>query len=140
MAANFKETAMNTVIIERKRLQATLSANLEIHKKEFEEAIAGFREKRMELYRELRDVTDASIEGTSSASRKKVSDAFYTLNQLERPVNNSNSYEQAIVVMEWETRDEIELSIHEFEAYVRDNWNWTASFKNAHANYSSPVR
>jgi hypothetical protein len=57
--------------------------------------------------------------------------------RLERPVNNSDSYEQAIKLMEWETRDKIELSINDFECYVQDNWNWSRSFKTAHANYSS---
>lgn len=128
---------MNTVTVEVKRLQATLSDNLETHKKEFEEAIVGFRKERMKLYHKLRDVTISVIEGASSESRKKVSDAFVTLNKLERPVDNSNSYEQAIALMEWETRVEIELSVHDFECYVRDNWKWTRNFKTIAANYSS---
>lgn len=139
MAANFKETAVKTVNVEVKRLQEKLSSNLDIHKKEFEEAIAGFREKRLELCRSLRDVTQAAVEKNTTETREDVVDAFYKFNRLERPQDHSNSYEQAIALMEWETKAVIELSINDFECYVGNNWTWQASFKTAHKNYSSPV-
>jgi hypothetical protein len=140
MAANIKETAVKTVNVEVKRLQDKLNDNLKIHKTEFEEAISGFREKRLELCRALRDVTQAAVEKDTTQTREDVVDAFYKFNRLERPLDHSNSYEQAIALMEWETKDVIELSINDFECYVGNNWKWQATFKNAHANYSSPTQ
>ena len=31
--------------------------------------------------------------------------------------------------MEWETRDELELSVNDFECYVCDNWDWSDTFR-----------
>jgi hypothetical protein len=38
--------------------------------------------------------------------------------------------------MEWEERDTVELSVNDFECYVRDNWSWQRSFKMSVSNYS----
>lgn len=140
MASNLKETAVKTVIVERKRLQATLSENLEIHKKEFAEAMGGFESARLDLVFKIKEQATLAAEANNSANRKKIHEAYSEFSLLERPVDNSNSYVQAIALMEWETRDKIELSINDFEAYVQDNWTWSKSFKHAHSNYSSPSR
>jgi hypothetical protein len=140
MASNLKETAVKTVNVEVNRLQEKLKENLETHKKEFEEAISGYREKRLELCRALRDTTQVAVEKDTTFTREAVVEAFHKYNRLERPQDHSNSYEQAIALMEWETKDVIELSINDFECYVGNNWQWQVSFKNAHKNYSSPMR
>lgn len=134
------DSAVKTILIERSRLQATLSTNLETHKKEYAEARRGYEEKRLEL---LRKHAEAALfaskrENQTEAARKAVHESYNEFSRLEKPHDHSNDYEQAIALMEWETRKEIEISIPDFERFVRDNWNWKAQFKNAHMSYTTP--
>jgi len=132
---NFRETAVKTVLVDVQELQGTLAANLETHKKEFREAWLGYEDARKHAIAKIAEVAtdcDHTIEG-----RKKIHDAYAALSRLDKPQDHSKDYEQAIKVMRWERRKEIELSINDFECYVEDNWGWTGSFKMSHSNYSS---
>lgn len=132
------DSAVKTILIERSRLQATLTANLEIHKREYAEAKAGYEEKRLELIRALAEhaLHCSKKENNTEKSRKAVHVAYEAFSRLEKPQDHSNDYEQAIALMEWETRDKVEISISDFERFVRDNWTWRAQFKLAHSNYT----
>ena len=134
MLSTFKETAVQTIKVEVRRLQETLAENLEIHKKEFEEAWAGYEDARRQAIIHLGNVSGACSH--TSDDRAKIHHAYRKFTGLDRPQDHSQSYEQAIVAMEWETRKEIDLSINDFECYVRDNWKWKESFKTSHSNYS----
>jgi hypothetical protein len=136
MASNFRETAVKTVVVDRSRLASTLANNLETHQREYLEARSGYESKRLELIRKLSDVSLAAYKNNTEATRKAVHEAYNEFAQLEKPVDHSDEYKQAIRLMEWETRDKIELSINDFECYVEDNWQWKHQFKAAHANYS----
>jgi hypothetical protein len=135
---NSSDSGVKTILIERSRLQATLSANLEIHKKEYAEAKAGYEEKRLELIRRLADVATHCCAKNTEANRKGIHESYNEFARLEKPQDHSSEYEQAIALMEWETRDKVDISINDFERFVRDNWSWKSQFKNAHSNYTTP--
>ena len=139
MASNLKETAVKTVIVMRARLAETLQKNLATHKKEYAEAMDGYRAQRLELLQGVRDAASTACESNTKDNRQELEDAYYAYSRLDIPKNHAHSYEQAIALMEWETRDEIELSINDFECYVQDNWNWKRAFKASHANYSASL-
>lgn len=134
------DSAVKIILIERSRLQGTLTANLEIHKKEYAEARLGYESKRLELIRTLAEQTlfASKRENQTDEARKAVHEAYAEFSRLEKPQDHSNDYEQAIALMEWETRDKVEVSISDFERFVRDNWGWKGQFKLAHTNYTTP--
>jgi hypothetical protein len=134
------DSAVKTILIERSRLRATLSANLEIHKKEYAEAKAGYEEKRLDLIRKLAEAAlhCSKKPNNTDENRKAVHESYNEFARLEKPQNHSNEYEQAIALMEWETREKIDISISDFERFVRDDWAWKNSFKNAHLSYTTP--
>lgn len=136
MASNFQETAVKTVIVERKRLASTLASNLETHQREFAEARRGYESTRIDLIRKLKDVAVVASSADTESNRKALHEAYGAFSNLEKPVDHSNEYKQAIQVMEWETRDKVELSINDFECYVQDSWNWKRQFKMVHDSYS----
>jgi hypothetical protein len=137
---NHHESAVKTINVERARLQATLATNLEIHKKEYAEARAGYEEKRLELLRTLAEATlfASKRENQTEEARKAVHVAYDAFRNLDRPQDHSNEYEQAIALMEWETREKIDISISDFEKFVRDNWHWKGQFKLQHSSYTTP--
>lgn len=132
------DSAVKTINVERSRLLATLTANLVTHRKEYLEARSGFETKRLELLRALATVTQAAVEINTEENRRAVHDAFLAYEHLEKPVDHSNEYEQAIALMQWETRDKIDISVSDFERFVRDNWNWKNKFKLVHSSYTTP--
>ena len=137
MAANAGATAVKTLQVNKSRLQETLSSNLEKHKKEFAEARRGYEAARLDLMRKLGEAVAICRSENTSEHRKAIYESYQEFARLDTPQNHSESYVQAIALMEWEERDSIELSINDFESYVRDNWNWSGSFKTAYTNYSA---
>ena len=137
MASNFKETAVKTVRVKTAQLKETLRSNLEKHRREYNEAREGWIAERKEAMATLSAATAACAKESTKKTREEVRDTFHAWNNLAAPRDHSGDYEQAIALMEWETRDEIDLSINDFECYVRDNWNWQREFKMSHANYSN---
>ena len=136
MVANRAETAIRTVKVKKARLMETLRSNLEIHRKEYKEARAGFEEARRHAYSELSKASQHASDADSEKARQDAAQSWNNVMRLDDPKDHSESYEQAIALMEWETRDEIELSINDFESYVRDRWDWQHHFKMSHANYA----
>lgn len=47
---------------------------------------------------------------------------------LDAPRTHENEYEQAIQMLEWEKRPNIELTAGEFRNFVMDEWDWKQKF------------
>ena len=137
MVSNYKETAVKTVNVDVGRLKVTLQKNLETHKKEYKEAMEGYRDARQNAIQRVAEAATAAVANNTQETRKALHEAYSAFSRLERPQDHSSSYEQAIALMDWETNKTIELSINDFECYVRDSWDWQRSFKNIYANYSA---
>tara|TARA_R110002072_G_scaffold51190_1_gene137051 strand:+ start:471 stop:806 length:336 start_codon:yes stop_codon:yes gene_type:complete len=101
---------------EKARLLETLRTNLETHVSAYRDAMRGYRAA---MIVELEKLLAAAQAGRNVDHEL----------DLERPSDHSDSYEQAILLMEWETRDELELSVNDFECYVCDNWDWSDTFR-----------
>lgn len=136
MAGNFNDTAVKTVNVEVRRLAKTLTENLETHQREYAEARRGFESTRTDLIRKIQVAASTAAGADTEPNRKALHEAYNAFSHLEKPVDHSNEYKQAIRIMEWETREKIDLSINDFECYVEDNWNWKNQFKNSHTNYT----
>ena len=46
--------------------------------------------------------------------------------RLPEPVDYTGSYDTALAMLEWEVEDTVQLSQHDFERYVQNNWEWGA--------------
>ena len=137
MASNYGKTAMKSITVNKDRLLATLRKNLEKHKTEYAEAREGYEVARVEALKSLAEAAFKAAEKPTKNNRNNVDDTYHKFNRLDRPSNHEDSYEQAIALMEWEENATLELSVNDFECYVRDNWDWQRSFKMSHSAYSS---
>jgi len=129
-------TNVKTVQVEKGRLLRTLRENQEKHRAEYLTAVEGYHQKLDALITKLAETASRATPDRRNAGLEEIHEVHSEITCLDRPSNHSDSYQQAIVLMEWETRDTIELSINDFECYVRDNWTWMTSFKNSVSNYS----
>ena len=133
-------TNVKTVQVEKTRLLTTLHHNLSKHRSEYLTAVEGYHEKVDVLIRKLAETAMQATPDRRGPGLDAIHEVHSDLVNLDRPANHSDSYEQAIALMEWETRENVELSINDFECYVRDNWTWMTSFKNSVSNYSGGRR
>jgi len=136
MASNYQETAVKTVQVEKQRLAEALRANRDKHRREFEQAWVGYEEARRHAYAELSEASALAASEDSCAARRRARAGWDQLRNLDVPSDHTESYDQAIALMEWEQRELVELSINDFECYVRDRWDWKRAFESNYEHYA----
>jgi len=120
-----------------------LRTNLSQHQADYEEAVGSYKQKRKHLLQEAFDAATHKL----AKSRKEQLDRLDLLTQeelleepdtimlcraitldLQVPRNYAEAYETAIQMLEWETRETVELSMAEFNCFVQDKWEWKNEF------------
>lgn len=102
-----------------------LMDNRAAHVKEFEEAREGY----------LAELEDKL---TKMLNEVKTADLYTEVNtyiDLDKPKSHEKDYDRIIDVLEMTTADTVNLTLGEFDKYVRDNWEWTDSFKMSNSKY-----
>jgi hypothetical protein len=92
-----------------------LKTNRDKHIKEYEEAMAGYREAI---------ISELKGKYTIACQNLDVSHSLKTV----RPISYEKSYNEIISMLEWTTDKEIELDHNEFTMYVQDDWSWKGNF------------
>lgn len=96
-----------------------LKENRERHKKDFENALDGWRQEvREELERKqvkLQEDLDKLNKGEEPSSR---------FHNLPKPADNTNDYDIAIEMFEMSNGDMVELDVTDFQRLMRDDWGW----------------
>lgn len=140
-----------TVVINKERLLIQLLANKEKHVKEYEEALAGYKEMASQKLREAYEDAKVALEKNLTKGLAKLDEfdpdddefsSYLTLVEarhvnLPVPQNYEEEYESAIQMVQWDTRSELELTHAEFNCFVRDKWDWTSDFFSTTAIYNS---
>jgi hypothetical protein len=92
-----------------------LKKNRAEHRKIFEEALVGYRNRVIEeLDRRLKD----------AKAGRKIDTRIY----LTEPEDHTREYDRAIDMLEMHTEPEIELTREEFVRLARDEWEWMDQF------------
>jgi hypothetical protein len=115
--------SMEQVVVKKDHLRDALEANKATHRAEFEQALAGYRTRSIELLEEH----------IARIKNNKVEQVFVS---LPMPEDHTDDYDKALLTLEWTVFDEVVLSIREFDCYVRDNWVWKNEFATTNALYS----
>ena len=113
---------MQTVTVKKDELLAKLKENRKNHRKVFEEAIVGYKEK---VVGELRKHLERAKRG------ERVPHHI----QLDTPMDQTPEYDKAITMLEMSIHDEIELTANEFECLVMDRWRWKKQFVASNSIY-----
>lgn len=119
-----KRASMEEVVVKKDKLLQALQTNRAQHRAEFDKALEGYKARSVELLEE-------HIE---RIKKNKVERIFV---QLPVPEDHTDDYDRAIATLEWTVFDEVELTIREFDMYVRDNWSWKNEFATTSAMYAS---
>jgi hypothetical protein len=119
-----ERATMQSVVVDKMKLIETLRTNLATHREQFEEALSGYRVRCIELLEE-------HIERIRRGKVERV------MVSLPMPEDHTDDYERAISTLEWTLLDTVELSIAEFDQYVRDNWRWKGEFTATSTMYAT---
>lgn len=104
------------VTVSREVLQKKLAENLETHSLEFAEALADYKKLCVAFAEQL-------IQEVHAGNFTNV------LFKIQEPRNHIKKYEDIIEMLQYSTQDTIELDAASFNAYIKNEWDWTASFK-----------
>jgi hypothetical protein len=111
-----------TVTINKAKLIAKIKANKEAHVEEYKEAVKAY-------------ITEANKQ--LEKAKKELDNGSLSIHiQLTTPINRAEEYDKVIEMFNWEVKDEIELSQHEFNEYVHDDNDMSRNAKFANSYYS----
>lgn len=117
-----------TVTVNVSDLLNKMKTNRIEHQHIYDEAMKGYRQKCVELLEkrlaEAREVNESG-DGTVNLSFR-----------LSEPVSYIEQYDTIIEMLEWSTEQTVELAMGEFNAWVRDRWDWQTSFLSSNSAYS----
>jgi len=129
-------TAIKEIPVDKIRLVNTLKLNKDVHAREYFESMTGYKEAvLLDLQKQIKKL-EGWVERVKSSEPVGISKEVPA--NCRRPENHTGDYEEIIDLMNWTTEEEIKLSTTDFNAYVRDNWDWQAIFKSTHSTYNSP--
>lgn len=114
----------NTVIIPKEKLLNTLWTNRAEHRKIVDAALVKYQEA---VNKELKKMAKRARKG------KRVPHNF--LNFLPVPQDYTTAFDQAIQQVEWDVREEIELTREDFNRFIRNEWEWANMFAASSARY-----
>lgn len=137
------------VTVNRLQLLATLKANREKHIKEYNEAVAGYKEQATERLVSLKSRLLKSVDENFAKIQENISkfnpdeplqDTIYLTNttsfSLQVPRSYEKSYDVAIGMAAWEVAETVTLKQSQFQCFVLDDWEWKAAFQNINKTYA----
>lgn len=125
-----------------------LKLNRTQHLQEYNESVEGYLEiaktkivdKFQEAKKKLKDAYENALSELEKFDPSKASDTIVFCRgitfDLVAPRCYVDAYDQAIEMLEWETREEVELNSTEFRCFVMNKWDWMESFKSVSAIYN----
>lgn len=106
-------------------------------------------EKLQENLKEHQEIVAEANEGYIKAAKKAVQSVLVRLKlnkpvrldfAIEPPRDYSRHYTTAIEMLQWEQRNQIEISREDFRRFVQNKWDWTGHFIGTNSAYSGKAR
>lgn len=110
-------------------LLGTLADNLEMHEKEYIQAVIDWRDAQRVVYEEA-----ALLFGSKSHAKELMA---FNIEKLPKPQSYAKDYKTAMAMLKWTVDKEIELDSTQFRNFVLDEWTWKESFSTSNSLYSN---
>lgn len=157
-AKDLSITNFSTIFIQKDRLLEAIKANRDKHNSIYEAAVSGYwLEANKVLSQKEAHFTEVITQVKDQFEKQKVIFGPYVENQdktkavpqislsfgfngywpLSFPECHLEDYDRVINMLEFSVADKVELSANDFNAYVRNNWSWRASFLNNNVGYAT---
>lgn len=117
---------MIEIRVEKEDLLRKLRENRTQHVQDYEQALEGYRESaKEELEQLLADLAAGK-------------DIHYGLKE-RKPTSNEDEYTLAIEMFEMSVEGTVSLDEHQFRQYIKDQWDWSQSWKVSNTRYITKV-
>jgi hypothetical protein len=132
------------VRVNKAALLEKVKANLDQHKKDYEqackdyadEARAVLAEKLAAIQAEFKKVAEAVEKGGLKPAKVALSMDLISV-RLTVPESHEKDYLKAVAMLEMSTQDEVELEQDDFSRLVMDEWGWKEAFRETVAFYGN---
>jgi CO dehydrogenase/acetyl-CoA synthase alpha subunit len=118
----------HSVNVSRKDLLAKLKENVAIHKKDYAEALIGYKIK---LVADLK----AALEIAEKTPLEKIQSL--SAPRYDYPRNYESEYNEIIDMMEVSVDDVIQLDSSSFKQYFKNEWAWSSQFNSSATLYKA---
>lgn len=122
---NIRQRSVN---VSRTELLAKLKENLEIHRKEYAEALVEFKTRLVE---------DLKLATKKVNKTENVEDLKNFAFHIQFPQNHEQDYLDVIEMLEMSVDETINLDSESFKAYIKNEWNWQHHFRAAKMAYAT---
>ena len=141
-----------TVEVNRLELINVLESNREIHIRDYEEAMAGYKAILLSKIDDAFEDARKTLEEKYEKIKRRVSaftdediarqqDSFTLIDEVDVdmkvPRSFAREYDAAIDMAKWDVRETLELTHAEFTCFVRDQWDWKSGFEAVSRIYKS---
>ena len=122
---------MRPILIEKRRLVETLTANRAKHLAAYLEAADGYRTEAIAFYEQaLRDAPTAAVQAIPRGLPPS----------MVMPVSYVADYDRALRMLDFAIDNQIELDEDAFRNLVMDEWQWTERFAASNSLYHGKAR
>jgi hypothetical protein len=122
---NIRQRSVN---VSRTELLAKLKENLEVHRREYQEALVEFK---------ARLVDDLKLATKKVNKTENVEDLKNFAFHIQFPQNHEQDYIDVIEMLEMSVDENINLDSESFKAYIKNEWNWQHHFRAAKMAYAT---
>lgn len=119
---------MRTIEVDKANLISILKGNRLKHEREFNEAVSVYPTKVAEALEALAK----KIREKGKTDQNEIGEAYRS---LPTPISYLSAYDQIIEMLEMDIEKTVVLNGQEYQHFVKDNWEWSHSFKTTVANY-----
>ena len=121
---NIRQRSVN---VSRDELLKKLKANLEVHRKEYQEALIEYHTRLQE---------DLRLALKKVGNVQNIQDLEHFHFHIPFPQNHEKDYEEVIEMLEMSVDATINLDSESFKAYIKNEWNWQHHFLDSKAAYA----
>lgn len=122
---NIRQRSVN---VSRVELLEKLKQNLELHRAEYKEALAEFHTRLLE---------DLKLAQKKVSKVENVEDLKNFHFRVSFPQNHEKDYIEVIEMLEMSVDEHINLDSESFRAYIKNEWQWQATFAAAKMAYAT---
>lgn len=119
---------MRNVMIKKDQLLERLKANRKQQESKQAEALTNWQAQLTGRIAQI---------GTDIAKGKFPKDVMQLISDLQRPQDVLKLYDDAIEMVELDTRPELELTAQEFKHFWQDDWDWKRNWTASNSKYLS---
>ena len=134
-------------LVDRIELLRVLKENREKHRQQHEAAVSGYvdsarstlEKEHAKALKEVEDAFEKASERLKEFDPEKTDDNFVICRpisfRMPVPRSHDDAYEQAIQMINWDTREAVTLTATEFRSFVMNIWDWTEEFAVTSSRY-----